>query len=105
MRRIMLLALPFLGLSACATMSVEQRVEAKLVDAGLNPPMARCMAHRLVKKLSVAQLRELGRLAALSHRPGGQLSVDELAYRLRAIDDPEIVSVVVGSGLECAIAA
>jgi len=105
MRRLLLMAVPFFVLSACSSMSVERRVEIKLVDAGLKPPMARCMAHHLVKKLSHDQLRELGRLASVRNSDGRQLSIDELAYRLRAMNDPEIVSVVVGSGLKCAIAA
>ncbi|WP_157215427.1 hypothetical protein [Flavisphingomonas formosensis] len=105
MHRLLLLALPILALSACATMSVEQRVENKLVEAGLNPPMARCMAHRMVDKLSVSQLRQLSQFAGLRHQDGSTLTVDELAYRLRALNDPEIFAVVASAGLKCAIAA
>jgi hypothetical protein len=105
MRRLFFCLAPIFALAACATVSVEQRVEAKLVDAGLEPRVAQCMAHKMVKKLSVSQLRQLSQFAGLRHKDGSQMSVDELARRLRALDDPEIFTVVLGAGLKCAIAA
>ena len=57
-------ALPVLAasalLSACAV--PEARLRAGLVNAGLPPPLAACMAERMVDRLSLMQLRRLGDL-------------------------------------------
>ena len=94
-------ALIALALAGCATVSPEARVRTKLIEAGIKPPVAGCMAERMVDKLSLAQLRRLGGLA--QHDLRG-MSVDELVHRLRALEDPEIVSVVLKAGIGCSIA-
>lgn len=103
---------PFLALSialaglvaGCASVSPEAKVRDKLVAAGVKPPMANCMADKLVRKLDYSELRELARVAALPREHAGALSFDELTYRLQAINNPHIVSVVTRAGLGCAIA-
>lgn len=92
-------------LSACATVSPEARVRTKLIDAGIRPPVAACMAERMVDRLSIAQLRRLGSLGGLAGRDARSISVDELVHRLRALRDPEIVAVVLKAGIGCSIAA
>ena len=94
-----------LALSACATLSPEARVRSKLVEAGLRPPVAACMAERMVDRLSLAQLKRLQSLGGLAKHDVRGISVDELVHRLRALDDPEIVSVVLRAGIGCSIAA
>jgi hypothetical protein len=101
MVRVFLIAV-VLALSACAS-TYESRVEAKLVEMGMSRSKARCMAGRLVDRLSEDQLRSLGRLAALEHRTAGKMSVAELIRRADALGDPEIVGVVTRAGLGCAI--
>lgn len=91
-------------LCGCATVSPEARVRSKLVEAGIKPPVAGCMAGRMVDRLSLAQLQRLGSLGGLSGRDMRGMSVDELAHRLRALRDPEIVSVVLKAGIGCSIA-
>jgi len=93
------------ALSGCATISPEARVRSKLIEAGLRPPVAACMAERMVDRLSIAQLRRLQSLAGVSRRDPRGMSIDELAYRLRALRDPEIVAVVLKAGIGCSIAA
>lgn len=94
-----------LALSACATVSPEARVRTALLDAGLSPRMAGCMAERMVDRLTISQLRQLQSLARLPERDLGGMSVDELLHRTRALDDPEIFVVVSKSALRCAIAS
>ena len=104
-RYIALPILSALALSACATVSPEARVRSKLIEAGLRPPVAACMAERMVDRLSLMQLKRLQSLGGLSrHDPRG-MSIDEFAYRLRALDDPEIVAVVLRAGIGFSIAA
>jgi len=97
------LALALLA-SACSTISPEAKVREKLVDAGVRPEMADCMAGKLVRKLSNDELHQLGRVAKLPGARPGHLSFDELGERLQALNDPHIVSVVTRVGLGCAIA-
>ena len=102
MKRFALAAL--VALAACATPSPEGRVRDALMDAGVSPPMAGCMAEHMVDRLSLAQLRRIGSLAKLPHRDIGNMTVDEFLYRVRALEDPEILTVVSRAGLGCAIA-
>ncbi|HEU4958945.1 MAG TPA: hypothetical protein VFT56_00935 [Sphingomonas sp.] len=89
-----------LALAACVTPEArEARVARGLEHAGLKPHLAQCMAGRMVDRLSLGQLRQLGRLPKA---PRAQ-SFDELLYRLRALDDPEIVRVTSKAALKCEI--
>jgi hypothetical protein len=105
MRRL-LATLPLLALTlaSCATVSPEARVRDKLIEAGIKPAVAACMAEHMVDKLSIAQLRRLQSLGGLASHDMRGMSVDELVYRLRALQDPEIVSVVLKAGIGCSIA-
>ncbi|KKC27587.1 hypothetical protein [Sphingomonas sp. SRS2] len=101
---IILPILAALALSACATVSPEARVRSKLIEAGLRPAVAACMAERMVDRLSLVQLKRLQSLGGLAkHDPRG-MSIDDFAHRLRALNDPEIVSVVLRAGLGCSLA-
>ena len=93
-----------LALTACTTISPEAKVRTKLIEAGLKPRVAGCMAERMVDRLSLVQLKRLQSLGGIArHDPRG-MSIDELVHRLRALNDPEIVSVVLKSGIGCSIA-
>lgn len=88
-------------LAGCAT--PEQRVRAGLVDAGLSPPLAACMAERMVERLNLLQLRRIGRLGDLRDANVRELSVDQFLHRARALGDPEILAVMTTSAGICAI--
>jgi hypothetical protein len=90
-------------LSACATVSPESRVRAGLMDAGLSPRMAACMAERMVDRLSLMQLRRLQSLASLRKSHMEDMTVDSFLYKVRALEDPEIFSVTSKAALICAI--
>lgn len=93
-----------LALAGCASVSPEARVRTKLIDAGIRPPVAGCMAERMVDRLSLAQLKRLQSLGGLSGDRMRAMSVDELVHRLRALQDAEIVAVVLRAGIGCSIA-
>jgi hypothetical protein len=103
MKRFAVLALA-LAATACSTFSPEAKVRQKLVDAGMRPEMADCMAGKLVRKLSDDELRQLAQVAKLPRQHAGHMSFDELSGRLQALNNPHIVSVVTRVGLGCAIA-
>jgi len=100
----LLAAIAAMALSSCTTVSPEARVRTRLIEAGLKPRIAGCMAERMVDRLSLAQLKRLQSLAGLQSHPIENMSVDELVHRLRALNDPEIISVVLRAGIGCSIA-
>lgn len=88
-------------LAGCAT--PEQRVRSGLIDAGLPAPLATCMADRMVDRLSLLQLRRLGRLGTLDGAAARDLTIEQYLRRARALGDPEIWGVVSTSAAICAI--
>ncbi len=88
-------------LAGCAT--PEQRVRNGLVRAGLSPPIASCMAGRMVDRLSLMQLRRLGRLGDIDRAEVRQMTLDQFLNRTRALQDPEIIAVVATSAGVCAL--
>ena len=61
--RVAGLILAVLALSGCSQIA-ESRMEDTLVDAGLPPQMAGCMAERMSDRLTFNQMRKLTRLQA-----------------------------------------
>jgi hypothetical protein len=76
----------------------EARLRAGLVNAGLSPPLAACMAHRMADRLSLMQLRRIGDLPQARE----SVSAGEFLRRVRALRDPEILSVSTSSAALCA---
>lgn len=93
--RILSLLAAAMLVAACAV--PEARLRAGLVNAGLSPPLAACMAERMVDRLSLMQLRRIGDLP----RARAALSVAEFLRRIRALRDPEILSVSASSAAVC----
>jgi len=93
------------ALAACAQ-PFEGRVAGRLAEAGLSRPMADCMAARWVGRLSLVQLQKISSLSEdlARERSKGRLTVGRFIERVRAVDDPEIVSVVTTSTAACALA-
>ena len=92
-----LLAPPLLMLGACST--PEDMTRAGLVDAGIPKPVAGCMAHRMVERLSLLQLRRLSALGKAEHSK----SLDQFLYRVRSLNDSKIVGVTTSSAALCAL--
>lgn len=103
MKRVALVTLTALALSACAT--PETRVRTALMDAGLSKPIATCMADRMVDRLSLIQLNKLSGLKKLRGQDMRKVTVNEFLKRTRSLQDPEILGVVSSSGLICAVKA
>lgn len=101
MKRIALVGLTVLALSACAT--PETRIRTALMDAGLSQPIAACMADRMVDRLSLVQLNKLNGLKKLRGQDMRKVTVEEFLRRTRSLQDPEILGVATSSGLICAV--
>ena len=102
MKKLVLVAI-CLSLAGCAT--PESRVRTALLDAGLSKPVATCMAGRMVDRLSLWQLNKLSGLKKLGGKNTRDLSLSEFMKRSKALQDPEIVSVITSSGVICAISS
>lgn len=96
-----LLLVSCLTLASCAT--PEQRVRSGLINAGLRPPLASCMAGRMVDRLSLLQLRRLGSLGNLKGKDLREIPMDQFLHNVRALKDPEIVTVTTSSAMVCAL--
>ncbi|MDF0488138.1 hypothetical protein PX554_08340 [Sphingomonas sp. H39-1-10] len=91
--------IPLLLVAAFAACSApEGQVRAGLISAGVPQPIAGCMAARMSDRLSLAQLRRLGKIGKARRTRG----IDGLIRELRALDDPEIVDVTATAAALCA---
>ena len=94
-----LLLLP-LALAACAT--PEARLRTGLNEAGLSKAMSACMAERMVDRLSLLQLRRLSALGSLKDKRITDLTLQQFLRKVRALNDPEILTVSTSSAAVCA---
>jgi hypothetical protein len=91
--RLALVASAFLA--SCAV--PEARLRSGLVNAGLSRPLAACMAERMVDRLSLVRLRRIGDLP----RARESVSVAEFLQRVRALRDPQVLSVSASAAAVC----
>jgi hypothetical protein len=99
--RTLSLFLAALALTACA--SPEARLRTGLIDAGLSRGQSACMAERMVDKLSLTQLRRISALGNFRGDKIAEMSVDRFLRNIRALQDPEILTVTTRAALGCAI--
>ncbi len=86
-----------LAVTGCVERKIEQgQVKSALVNAGLPVPFAQCMAHRLVDRLTVRQLRKLQALQ------GPKRTVDDYLAAVEQVNDPQVVQIALGSAALCA---
>lgn len=92
-----------LALSACAT--PETRLRNGLHQAGLSKPVSACMASRMVDRLSLLQLRRLASLGSLKDKDIRSMPTDKFLHHVRALKDPEILTVTTSSLAICALSS
>src|SRR3546814_14036621 len=76
-----------IGLAACST--PESKVRSRLIEVGVSPPTAGCMAERVVDRPSYEPLRRLGELGLIAGDEVRYRRVGELTERTRGMTDPE----------------
>lgn len=97
--RLLAIAL-MLGVAVYAAPSVvsavvEYRVRSGLIEAGVSERNADCMARRMVKRLTITQLRKLETVAGTKQSLGGYIE------SVRKIGDGEVIAVTATSALLC----
>lgn len=90
-------------LAACAT--PRERIADRLVAAGVEPLMAACLGRELDERLTIAELRALGRAVEPVARrvEGRRVNAADVAEAAARIGDARIVAAVGASGLRCAL--
>jgi hypothetical protein len=84
-----------LALSGCVETVKQVSVKSALVDNGISPPVADCMARQMAKKLSIAQLQHLQALG------GTKRSWADYVVAVRRVNDPQALEVLVSSLALC----
>ena len=93
--------LTFSLLTACA--SPESRVRSALLDAGVRPVVARCMADEMTDRLSIGQLQQLTRAQGVPGERLSDLSAGDLVARAERVGDREVVAVTAAAAAVCAL--
>ncbi len=101
MRRVVAI-LGAAALAGCAQTIAESRVRSALEQAGLSEPHARCMAERMVDRLTIDQLRKLEALGPREGEPRRPAGLAEFVDRVGRVGDPEVVAVTASSAALCA---
>jgi hypothetical protein len=96
MRRLLIPLALLVLTGGCAERIAEHRVRAALVRAGLSEDNADCMAHRMVDRLTIRQLRKLEALQ------GANRSIADYVLAVRRVNDAQALSVTATSAALCA---
>lgn len=80
----------------CVQKIAESRVRSALTGAGLSERNADCMAHRMVDRLTISQLRKLEALR------GDHRSLEAYVLAVRRVGDAEAIGVTASSAALCA---
>jgi hypothetical protein len=94
MRGLFLLVL-LLASSGCVEKIAEHRVRNALLDAGLSERNSDCMAHRMVDRLTIHQLRKLEALQ------GEKRSLADYVLAVRRVGDAKVIGVTASSAALC----
>lgn len=95
--RAAFIPLAVLALTAgCVEKIAESRVRSALVRAGLSERNSDCMAHRMVERLTIGQLRKLEVLQ------GQKRSIADYVYAVERLSDAQLIGVTTSSAALCA---
>ena len=81
----------------------ESRMKAAFVEAGVEEPIAECMASRLADGLSYRQLWSLSTLSIFRDRPAADLTIGEFVDATRGLRDREILMLAGRSAAVCTL--
>jgi predicted ThiF/HesA family dinucleotide-utilizing enzyme len=98
-RHLPLVALLFL--TGCGP--IEGKVRSSLINAGIGPEPAACMAKQMVDKLSLLQLRRMASLGNFQDESVKGMTKDRFFHNVRALKDPQILTVTSAAWLKCTI--
>lgn len=95
LKRLLVLIGLAAGLWIGAHWYAEYRVRTAFSEAGMSEKGARCMSHRLVKRLSLWQLHKLEAFQEEKHTVGGMIRA------ARKVNDHKLISVTTSSMFLC----
>ena len=101
MRACLAAVLASLLLTGCVGAIAESRVESALHEAGLSQRNSKCMAERMVDRLSLSQLRKLEGLKAREGESKRPTTLTEYVERVRRVGDAEALAVTASSAALC----
>jgi len=81
----------------------ESRMRTAFVEAGVEEPLAECMAERLADDLSYAQLWRLSSLSIFRDRPARDLTIGEFIDATRGLQDREVLLLAGRASAVCAL--
>lgn len=79
------------------------RLRQGLQKAGLSAAMANCVSVRMDDRLSMSQLRRIGRLTGVRDDLARDGSIDQFLRSIEALGDPEILAVAATSAAACSV--
>lgn len=88
-------------LSACVPVVKRTVLRDELREAGFPPAQAQCLSDRIAPRLSVAELRALGRTVEAAKESLRTLPVPLAMARIVEAADPRILGVVIEAGVAC----
>jgi hypothetical protein len=100
-RQAWLALAPLLLLAACAT--PEAQLRTGLSDAGLPNSLSACMAKDMTPRLSIKQLLRLRDLSRVGNRDPSGTSIDQYLHQVRALGDPDMLSVTARAVAHCTL--
>jgi hypothetical protein len=89
------------SLAACGP--IEGKVRSSLINAGIGPEPATCMAKQMVDKLSLLQLRRMSSLGNFQDESVKGMTKERFFHNVRALKDPQILTVTSAAWLKCTI--
>jgi hypothetical protein len=98
LRRWLPILLVAVALTGC---SKQQKIRSALIDAGIPPPMADCMAREMAEHLSTDELRTLSRVEDVAKGNVGQWTLVDYVDAARRIGDPKVVAIVGAAAAYC----
>jgi hypothetical protein len=90
-----------LCLTACGP--IEGKVRSSLINAGIGPEPAACMAKQMVDKLSLLQLRRMASLGNFQDEKLKDMTKERFFHNVRALKDTQILTVTSAAWLKCTV--
>lgn len=92
-----------LVVAASGCVNTQARLRQGLYRAGLSAAMADCVSVRMDERLSMSQLRRIGRLTGVRDDLARDGSIDQFLRSIEALGDPEILGVASTSAAVCSL--
>lgn len=92
-----------LAITAGGCVNSQARLRQGLYRAGLSAAMADCVSARMDDRLSLSQLRRVGRLADVRDDLARDGSIDQFLRNIEVLGDAEILAVASTSAAACSL--